>query len=305
MNENPLTILLYHGVTSHKGVGIENFSGKHINVNDFVKQMEYVNKNANVLSMDEVVYKYSNNEPLPKNAVSITFDDGFENNSTEAAPILDDLNLPATFYITSGIVNTNMMFWVDQLEDIINLTKLKKITLNLDKKVTFSLSSFKEKIKALVQIKNYCKISNKNEKDRVIYDLSNLCSVESSVIHSPNYNKIKWAQLIEMNKNPLFTIGGHSLYHDILTSLTTEEMRNDIRLSIDLLEFNLKKKILHYSYPEGQKNHFNESVINALKAQGIESSPSAINGINYPSETNLFNLKRIMVGFSETPFPKI
>ena len=32
---NPLTILLYHGVSSESNIGIENYSGKHINTKIF------------------------------------------------------------------------------------------------------------------------------------------------------------------------------------------------------------------------------------------------------------------------------
>ena len=42
---------------------------------------------------------------LPKaNVAVITFDDGFEDNFTRAAPILADLNVPGTFFITSGLL---------------------------------------------------------------------------------------------------------------------------------------------------------------------------------------------------------
>jgi len=42
---------------------------------------------------------------LPQNNVAvITFDDGFEDNFTRAAPVLAELNVPATFFITSGLL---------------------------------------------------------------------------------------------------------------------------------------------------------------------------------------------------------
>ena len=56
-----------------------------------------------------------------------------------------------------------------------------------------------------------------------------------------------------MNDNSLFVIGGHSLYHNILSQLDANMLDKEIRSSLDLLEINLQTSIYHYSYPEGQK----------------------------------------------------
>ena len=105
-----------------------------------------------------------------------------------------------------------------------------------------------------------------------------------------------------MGSNSLFTIGGHSLYHDILSLLPFEKMKKNIDLSIQLLEYNLNQPIAHYSYPEGQPNHYNADVIHILKKKKIKCCPSAISGINKISE-DLFHMKRIMVGFNGAEFP--
>ncbi len=106
-----------------------------------------------------------------------------------------------------------------------------------------------------------------------------------------------------MAANPLFTIGGHSLYHDILSELPVTRMQADIRISLDLLTYHLDLSIRHYSYPEGQASHFNDEVIACIKSHGIICCPSAINGTNC-EKTDLFHLKRSMVGFMGNQFPK-
>ena len=45
MNKNNyFTILLYHGVTEYKSIGIENYSNKHINIKNFRSEMEFIKK---------------------------------------------------------------------------------------------------------------------------------------------------------------------------------------------------------------------------------------------------------------------
>ena len=295
--------MLYHGVTQSTGQGIQNYSGKHIHVDLFAEQMRHLKRRCSVLSIDEVVRLTQAGEPFPERAAVVSFDDGFENNYTVAAPILDDIGVPAVFYISSGIVNTNMMFWVDEIEDCLNLTANPSFTITLDKPTGFSTSSREDRIATIEKIKQYCKLSTSGEKNRVIAALIEASGVIPAVEHAHDYRKITWKQLQTMAANTLFTIGGHSLYHDILSELPPERMEDDIRLSIDLLGYQLKRPIVHYSYPEGQAHHFNENVIKCLSANGIVCSPSAIDGIN-PKGTDLFRLRRSMVGFMGAPFPE-
>ena len=51
----------------------------------------------------------------------------------------------------------------------------------------------------------------------------------------------------------------------------------------------------HYSYPEGQKIDFNESVIEELKKNNIKCCPTAIDGLNDLKVGSMFELKRVMV----------
>tara|TARA_B100000519_G_C14260974_1_gene447946 strand:- start:1024 stop:2001 length:978 start_codon:yes stop_codon:yes gene_type:complete len=297
-----LTILLYHGVTSSKSKGIENYSGKHILKDQFYKQMKYLKENCHVLSIEEYIYLRDNKDSLPQKSVIISFDDGFENNYSDAAPILNDLNLEAVFYISSGVIGTELMFWVDILEDCINLYADRQLKITLDTSVEFDMNTNQQKIIALEKIKSFLKASDKVNRERIVNKIQELTQIVPSVSHASNYTKLTWKQLKEMHSNELFIIGGHSLYHDILTNFEGEQLEREIRKSIEILELNLNSKIQHYSYPEGQKEHYNEESIKILKDCGIICSPSAIVGLN-KMEQDLFNLRRVMVGFNSLPFP--
>src|SRR3984957_15922104 len=55
---------------------------------------------------------------LPRNAVAITFDDGYACNELVAAPMLASFGFPATFFIVSDAIARTEEFWWDQLEQI-------------------------------------------------------------------------------------------------------------------------------------------------------------------------------------------
>lgn len=301
MSDNFLTVLLYHGVTVNEQSGIVNFSGKHINAKLFEDQISFIKKNCCILSMDDVVEIYNSGKIWPKNSVAITFDDGFQNNYLNAVPILDMFDVPATFYICAGMINTNLMFWVDIIEDCINRTKIKILKTSINGLTLFKLKSLEDKIHAIDEIKRYCKSSSSDKKRIIIEELIDETSIKPSVEASTDYKMMTWEELRNLNKNRLFTVGGHTLYHDIMTSLNIDKVKEDTDATLALIDFNLNQKTFHYSYPEGQSNHYNKDIISILINKGIVCSPSAIDGFNFNED--LFNLKRIMPNFMKRQFP--
>tara|TARA_B100001057_G_scaffold493573_1_gene588287 strand:- start:52 stop:972 length:921 start_codon:yes stop_codon:yes gene_type:complete len=301
MNQNELTILLYHGVTNSLSDGIENFLCKHIPVEHFEKQIRFIKKNCTILSMDDVVNIRNEGAAWPKNAVAVTFDDGFKNNYTTAASILEKYDCSATFYICAGMINTNLMFWVDEIEDCINRTSKREISILLEKRITLSLDGYIDKTLAVGKIKKHCKLVDEETKNRVISELISETHITPSSEASQNYKIMTWEEVRKLNSSSLFSFGGHTLYHDIMTAKKIDDLTIDIDATLSLLNYNLKQITTHFSYPEGQSNHYSDLVISALVDRGVLCCPSAIDGVNV--DEDLFNLKRIMPNFMGREFP--
>ena len=68
-------ILLYHGVTDAASEGIENYSRKHISLEDFEAQISYVAKKLNSISLREMAEALAAGRELPAGTVAISFDD--------------------------------------------------------------------------------------------------------------------------------------------------------------------------------------------------------------------------------------
>jgi peptidoglycan/xylan/chitin deacetylase (PgdA/CDA1 family) len=298
-----LTILLYHGVTAGVCTGVQNYSGKHIRKDHFESQMSFLRDRNLTVSMDEVVDRYERGGFFDSDRVAVTFDDGFRNNATVAAPIMERYCIPATFYVSTGLMGSSGMFWVDQIEDMINRCAKASIDVALpDAKQCFPLSTDREKVRAIDEIKAFCKRSADATKNQVIASLRQETGVAAMATASPNYETMSWEEIRSLDAHPLFTIGGHSVDHRILSRLPEADMRREIDDSLQTLERHLGHEIVHYAYPEGQSDHYNDAVIAHLRRKGIRCCPSAISGVNGPRES-LFHLRRIMVGFNGQAFP--
>ena len=304
-----LNILLYHGVTSAQSQGIENFSGKHVLAKEFKKQMEYLSRNQNVVSLREGTRLLNQENSDDKDYVCVTFDDTYENMYTDAFPILKEAKVPATFFISTGYIDSQKMFWTDKLENIFNICEPGNYSIDNEKiKKEFILSEdnlLEDKIRSTREVKAVIKKEcTPSQRDKIIEDLSTSLGVpeyENSK-NTSNYHNLTSQQIKEISDHELFDIGGHSVNHEILSFLSEEEIKHEVEESIRCLESVTGKKIDLYSYPEGQRHHYNDMVISILKKNGIEICPSAVHGIN-EGKTSPFHLKRVMVGFESVKFP--
>jgi len=294
LSEKSLAIFLFHGVIEKHVYKVRNYQRKHIDKDKFYKTIKEIRNNGYPLSFNALIDYHNKKITFPPNAFAISFDDGFENNYSIAAPILDDLKIPAIVYITSDFVDRNQMSWVDKLEYCFEYTKKGKINLPwIQEPLTFN--NTEDKILILNCIRDQVKQNPSINHDELVSLTFSQCGIPLiEQTDNPLDLKMSWAQVSELSSNENFIIGGHSHTHKILSFLNKNELEEEIKTSLKLINENIGKKTIHYSYPEGLKNHYSNEVINVLKKYGIACCPSAEDGVNYV-EDDLFHLKRIFV----------
>ncbi|MBS0446969.1 MAG: polysaccharide deacetylase family protein [Proteobacteria bacterium] len=98
-----ITVLLYHRVSDdardNLTVGVEQFD----------RQMRLVAEHCDVLSIEEVLATETVRRSK-RPVVAITFDDGYRDNFLHAAPILRRHDLPAAFFVSTGIIDRRDRF---------------------------------------------------------------------------------------------------------------------------------------------------------------------------------------------------
>lgn len=102
------TVLLFHRVTDEAR---DNLS---VGVAQFERLMQSLKQHCEVLSIEQVLALGATVPRSRRPLVAVTFDDGYLDNYTHAAPILRRLGLPAGFYVSTGIVASDRQFPHDQ-----------------------------------------------------------------------------------------------------------------------------------------------------------------------------------------------
>jgi peptidoglycan/xylan/chitin deacetylase (PgdA/CDA1 family) len=101
-NRGRVMILCYHGVTARAERMAEDPTGLHIRAERFEAQLEHLRRHYRVLPLGEYLAARRGGRPLPPRSVVITFDDGYRNFYTMAAPRLRVRGLPASLFLTVG-----------------------------------------------------------------------------------------------------------------------------------------------------------------------------------------------------------
>lgn len=96
----PIPILAYHTISETPEAGIAPFAVRPC---DFERHLDLVVAGGcTALTISDLVARIDRGEALPARAVAITFDDGYEDNLTVAAPMLRARGLAATMNLTTG-----------------------------------------------------------------------------------------------------------------------------------------------------------------------------------------------------------
>jgi len=98
-----ITVLAYHRVDTPDG-DINNVSPEN-----FARQMAFLRSRYRVISVAELLAILERGRNVGR-VVVITFDDGYRDNYLNASPILREYDLPACFFLSSGIVGSDRHF---------------------------------------------------------------------------------------------------------------------------------------------------------------------------------------------------
>jgi len=127
-NEHSAAVLNYHRIVENN---INGFLFKndtiHHNVKLFKREISFINKWFNIISMDELIKRIEKKKNFDKPTMAITFDDGYRDNYIFAYPTLKQFGLPAIIYLISGLVGTRQRAWLDEVDFALLNTEEKKL----------------------------------------------------------------------------------------------------------------------------------------------------------------------------------
>lgn len=272
MNKSSVLVLCYHRVnilkidTNLLAVSPENFR----------KHMKFLKDNYNIVKFEDDWNKLSGR------AVVITFDDGYFDNYKNAFPILKELNIPATFFISTGNIEKGKEFWWDELENILLNGNYFPESFHLKDEIyecrwdTYNYEMRKNCYRSLHYLmKNFIDIKKREQWMTQLWNWKG----EKPNTRSENLI-INKSECKELERSDIISIGAHTMSHPSLKSLNVDQQREEIDGSIKYLSNVLNKEIDIFSYPFGIKDiDFSNDTIELCKKLNIKKAAAAYGGV--------------------------
>lgn len=237
----------------------EDFSAKYPSIfgltpEHFRRQLEELSKHGCFISRDDLLeYK---DKPFEKNYILITFDDGLKEQYELAKPILDEMGIPAVFFINTENFEEKKVSLVHKIHLLRSRLSSEEILTELRKHHVQDLT---EKEKALA-------ISHYNYDEEQTAILKYLLNFKMSLPAQEAFISPLFALLFEENQvasklyfdrkilselNSSNSLGSHSHSHVPLGQLSVEDLRKELKSTQDFFLKHFGKISETISYPYG------------------------------------------------------
>jgi peptidoglycan/xylan/chitin deacetylase (PgdA/CDA1 family) len=243
------SILVYHRIAK---ADFDPFNIA-ITAEEFERQLATLRSKA-VLPLSEFA-RLNLQRKLPRNAVAITFDDGYACNAVTAAPMLESFGYPATFFIVSDAIERPEEFWWDRLDFIVNAPQFDNaaaIHLLTSRTTKGSGETVHQNAAPLVNFLTLWRLLRDfpaEERRRYFEDLCSTLGIERKM--RSTHRPMTLLELRTLASKPLFEIGGHTATHPSLPALARSEQQREIVRGSRYLEAVLGKSIRSFAYPFG------------------------------------------------------
>lgn len=293
--EHPCIILLYHRVVNDHTVYLDKGPVVHHYLRNFEQEIAWLKKRFQVLSMDEVFDALRRGKGFEKPSVAITFDDGYLDNYTLAYPVLKAHGVPAMIYLATALIGTKARTWPDQIEAALIASSRQSMTLpGILPDSGIPIRTLEEKRRCCIQLSRALKEIPDAERKRRLTEIFRELGVSlESLEDSYPRTMLSWDEIREMADNDI-SFGSHTHTHPILSRVPLEEAREDIRISKQIMEHELKENVRHFAYPNGRKEDFSQELGGYCREIGFDTVATVVFGA-VDACSDPLSLKRIGV----------
>lgn len=246
-----------------------------------------------LISLDEM-HRRMTERDFSKRFACITFDDGYRDVKQWAHPLLREHNVPFAMYIATSFADQIGELWWAALERVI--AGQKRIGLVMDgHEIRFDCASAAEKRETYDQI--YWWLRQRKSEDELRTAVRDLCARYSVDMKSICEELcMTWEEIAEMAKDPLVTIGAHTVNHVMLKKTSESVARAELNMSRSVIEAAIGVRPVHMSYPVGDPTSVGAREVRLAAEAGYKTAVTTFPGVLFGEhDRHLLELPRISI----------
>ncbi len=281
-SHNKLPILIYHQVLEQP----DPFRTCTPTVAEFRQQMEIVGRYFKPLSIEEALALLRKNK-LPANSICVSFDDGYLNNLTLAAPILKELAIPATVYVSSAFTGGENM-WNDKIIDFLFDQEVVQYDFSVIDAGIHTIISNKQRNQLTLTILEQLKYLPYKQRLEVVDNILECHHYKLGAAKMMNSQQLKKLKQYDI------TVAAHTHDHPIMAVLPIEEQQQQLITNIEhLKQWGVADEPLGFAYPNGKMNQdYSQQTVELVKKLDFSHAVTTHHGVCTPS-SDFFQLPRI------------
>jgi peptidoglycan/xylan/chitin deacetylase (PgdA/CDA1 family) len=223
---------------------------------------------------------------LPNRAVVITFDDGYADNAEFAMPLLRRHGLTATFFVASGFLDGGRM-WNDTVVESIRRSSCDSLDLDCLGLHSISLRSLVDRRQAIDLVLTRVKHETFECRASMVEQVWTAC--DSPIL--PNDLMMSTHQLRALHAAGM-EIGGHTVNHPILATLSDADARREIQQCRQTLQGLIGASVDTFAYPNGRPTaDYERRHVDMVAEAGFTGAVTTAAGVA-GAESNHFELPR-------------
>jgi peptidoglycan/xylan/chitin deacetylase (PgdA/CDA1 family) len=277
-------ILAYHGVTARPDDRLRNRRRLHVPVERFVEHLRELSQKWRPLSLRELIEALRDGRPLPPRSVIVTFDDGYRNTRTVAAPLLARFGVPFSLFVLTEPRGRRL--WMDRLEAALLSSRSRRLEW---RGVPMELEDAAGRERALRRLAGVLQPLG-DDRPGALSEIVERLGGEPDE-DDDDRDLLGWDEIRDLHASGI-DVGAHSDRHEPLTRRAEAEVAEALAGCRRTLEAELGPGAYPFCYPYGA---WDPPRAAAVRAAGFTCALTTDPGRNRIDE-DPFSLRRFLIG---------
>jgi peptidoglycan/xylan/chitin deacetylase (PgdA/CDA1 family) len=215
--------------------------------------------------------------------VAITFDDGYVDNAGQAAGILADARLPATFFLTVGRLGERREIWWDRLEQLLLGSRTAASAIDVEiagRRIWIDIRSAAARERAHLALFWRLRPLALEAIGAVLDELEAQLGARTADRETHRWMTVE--ELRSLASRGGVDIGAHTVSHPFLAGLDPEAQWREIDGSRRMLQGALGRTVSAFSYPYGGREAFDAGTTELVRRAGYTMACTVTGGLVPP-----------------------
>ena len=237
----------------------------------FERIIDFIARAFNLLSLRDAVRRLAD-QTLPPAAATITFDDGYLDNFTVAAPILKRYKAPATIFIATAFLNGGRM-WNDDIIEAVRIAPGPTLDWSRYGLGIYDIQSGAARVQCYSDVLGKLKYVEHAERARRARRIATDAGVPETSALMMNTEHVRALRMDGIE------IGAHTHTHPILNALDDDAASREIAEGKARLEALLGENVDLFAYPNGiPGKDFSPRHVDMVRSAGFTAAVTTARG---------------------------